>query len=96
MIYAAIKFLQEWASPLTVVNYFLLGTASGFGFATAYAAIAAPELVQFYGGWAITLTIAGLLTRAASCSATPASSRYPACRPPSACATTRCARAAWA
>jgi DMSO reductase anchor subunit len=58
--------LQEWASPLTVVNYFLLGTASGFGFATAYAAIAAPDLVQFYGGWAITLTLAGLLTRVAS------------------------------
>ncbi len=66
MIYAAIKFLQEWASPLTVVNYFLLGTASGFGFATAYAAVAAPDLVPFYGGWAITLTFAGLLSRAAS------------------------------
>jgi DMSO reductase anchor subunit len=25
MIYACIKFLQEWASPLTVVNYTLLG-----------------------------------------------------------------------
>jgi len=66
MIYAAIKFLQEWASPLTVANYFLLGTASGFGFATAYAALNAPDLVPFYGGWAITLTIAGLLTRIAS------------------------------
>jgi len=66
MIYAAIKFLQEWASPLTVVNYFLLGTASGFGFATAYAAVAAPDLTPFYGGWAITLTIAALFTRVAS------------------------------
>ncbi|OYY93739.1 MAG: DMSO reductase [Hydrogenophilales bacterium 28-61-23] len=66
MIYAAIKFLQEWASPLTVVNYFLLGTASGFGFATAYAAVAAPALTPFYGGWAITLTVAGLFTRIAS------------------------------
>ena len=30
MIYACIKFLQEWATPLTVVNYTLLGSASGF------------------------------------------------------------------
>ena len=66
MIYAAIKFLQEWSSPLTVVNYFLLGTASGFTFATAYAGLYAPDLVPFYGGWAITLSIAALFTRAAS------------------------------
>lgn len=66
MIYAAIKFLQEWASPLTVVNYFLLGTASGFTFATAYAALRAPDLMPFYGGWAIALSVAALLTRAAS------------------------------
>ncbi len=66
MIYAAIKFLQEWASPLTVVNYFLLGTASGFTFASAYAALRAPDLAPFYGGWAIALSLAALLTRAAS------------------------------
>ena len=36
MIYACIKFLQEWSSPLTVINYILLGTASGFTLATAY------------------------------------------------------------
>jgi DMSO reductase anchor subunit len=66
MIYAAIKFLQEWATPLTVVNYFLLGTASGFAFAAAYAAQAAPDLVQFYGGWAITLTLAAFFTRVAA------------------------------
>ena len=66
MIYAAIKFLQEWATPLTVVNYFLLGTASGFSFAAAYAAIHAPDLVQFYAGWAITLTLVALVTRSAA------------------------------
>ena len=38
MIYACIKFLQEWATPLTVVNYTLLGSASGFTLATAFAA----------------------------------------------------------
>jgi DMSO reductase anchor subunit len=66
MIYAAIKFLQEWASPLTLVNYFLLGTASGFTFATAYAALQAPDLASFYGGWAIALSLTALATRAAS------------------------------
>ena len=29
MVYACIRFLQEWASPLTLVNFFLLGAASG-------------------------------------------------------------------
>ncbi|MEW5770784.1 MAG: DmsC/YnfH family molybdoenzyme membrane anchor subunit [Pseudomonadota bacterium] len=66
MIYAAIKFLQEWATPLTPLNYFLLGTASGFSFAAAFAAQAAPELMPFYAGWAITLTVVGLLSRSAS------------------------------
>ncbi len=66
MIYAAIKFLQEWSSPLTVVNYFVLGTASGFSCAAAYAAYRAPELTHFFGGWAIALTVVGLLTRGAS------------------------------
>ena len=37
MIYACLKFLREWHSPLTVANYTLLGTASGF---TAAAALA--------------------------------------------------------
>jgi sulfite dehydrogenase (quinone) subunit SoeC len=46
MIYACIKFLQEWASPLTVVNYTLLGAASGFTLATAFSAVYAPELVR--------------------------------------------------
>ena len=30
MNYVCIKFLQEWATPLTIVNYTLLGCASGF------------------------------------------------------------------
>ncbi len=42
MIYACLKFLQEWASPLTVINYVLLGSASGFTFAVAFAAYALP------------------------------------------------------
>ncbi len=66
MIYAAIKFLQEWASPLTVINYLLLGTASGFILATAFSAYTAPGLVKFYGIWATIITLAALVTRSAS------------------------------
>jgi len=66
MIYASIKFLQEWASSLTVLNYILLGGASGFTLATAIAAYNAPTLVGFYGSWAIILTATGLITRGLS------------------------------
>jgi DMSO reductase anchor subunit len=66
MIYACIKFLQEWATPLTVVNYTLFGLASGFLFATAYAAYANPMLTNFFGLWAAIFTVVALLTRAAS------------------------------
>jgi len=66
MIYACLKFLQEWASPLTVVNYFLLGAASGFTLATVLAAWAAPSLVPFFGPLAVALTAVALLTRGAA------------------------------
>lgn len=38
MNYVCIRFLREWATPLTVVNYTLLGGASGFLLATVLAA----------------------------------------------------------
>ena len=66
MIYACIKFLQEWASPLTVINYTLLGAASGFSLASAFASYVGSELVSFYAGWAIILTITAFITRSAS------------------------------
>ncbi len=66
MIYACIKFLQEWATPLTVVNFLLLGGASGFTLATAFAAYHGSGLTVFYGGWAIILTLLAFITRAAS------------------------------
>jgi DMSO reductase anchor subunit len=66
MIYACIKFLQEWATWLTVVNYTLFGLASGFLLATAYAAYTAPELTAFFGGWTVVATLAVLMTRIAS------------------------------
>jgi DMSO reductase anchor subunit len=63
MIYACIKFLQEWHSPLTVINLTLLGMASGFTLATAYAALQAPHLTTLYAVWAIIITLAALVTR---------------------------------
>jgi DMSO reductase anchor subunit len=66
MIYACVKFLQEWASPLTVVNYILLGSASGFSLATAFAAYVGSGLVTFYGAWAIIITLTAFVTRSAS------------------------------
>ena len=67
MIYACIKFLQEWSSPLTVINYILLGSASGFTLATAYSSYYdAPEITKFYGARAIILTVVAFITRSAS------------------------------
>ncbi|MFO7955232.1 dimethyl sulfoxide reductase anchor subunit family protein [Thioalkalivibrio sp.] len=67
MIYACIKFLQEWHSPLTVINYTVLGAASGFTLAAAYAAWAGGTgLVSFLVTVAIVLTLLGLVTRIAS------------------------------
>jgi DMSO reductase anchor subunit len=66
MIYACVKFLQEWHSPLTVINYTLLGLASGFTAATALAALQGEGNVRFFGLWAIGFTLAALTTRAAS------------------------------
>lgn len=66
MIYAAIKFLQEWATPLTLVNFILLGMASGFSIAAVYAAYQAPELINLFAGWALLLTFLAAITRVSS------------------------------
>lgn len=66
MIYACLRFLQEWHSPLTVVNFILLGGASGFTLATLYATLFASSQTGFFGGWAIIITLLGLLGRSAS------------------------------
>lgn len=63
MIYACIKFLQEWASPFTLVNYALLGLASGCTLATALAGLQAPELVGVFGVAALLFTAVGLVSR---------------------------------
>ena len=60
MVYACIRFLQEWASPLTLVNFFLLGVASGTTLAAVLALRFEPRP---YAIAAILLTAAGLVTR---------------------------------
>ncbi len=66
MIYACIKQLQEWATPLTVINYILLGGASGFMLATAFAAGQGSGMTWFLGGWAVILTLLAFVSRSAS------------------------------
>ncbi|MEW6562686.1 MAG: DmsC/YnfH family molybdoenzyme membrane anchor subunit [Pseudomonadota bacterium] len=66
MIYAAIKVLREWAHPLTVINYLLLGCASGTTLSTFYAALAAPDLAGSYALAAFLLTLLAFVTRSAA------------------------------
>lgn len=66
MIYACIRFLREWATPLTVINYILMGGSSGFILAALYSATTAPSEAGFFAGWAIILTMLAFAGRAAS------------------------------
>lgn len=66
MIYACIRFIQEWATPLTLINFILLGLASGCTLAAAYAFIAAPGLTAVYAKSSIVLTLLALCTRIAA------------------------------
>lgn len=66
MIYAAIKVLKEWAHPLTLINFVVLGAASGATLAAAYASFAAPELAAILAKAAFGLTLLGMVTRGAS------------------------------
>lgn len=64
MIYASVRFLQEWHSPLTVANFILFGLASGFTLAAAFSAWSGVELVVFFGTWAVIFTVLAAITRA--------------------------------
>lgn len=63
MIYACIKFLQEWATPLTLINFTILGCASGVALAAALAGQRGETFTACIVAWAIALTVVGLLTR---------------------------------
>jgi DMSO reductase anchor subunit len=66
MVYASIRFLQEWASPLTLVNYLLIGCASGSTLAAALASQLAPQLLDSLAAAALLLTLAALVGRCAA------------------------------
>ena len=66
MIYACLKFLQEWHTPLTVANFILLGSASGLTAAAALAAWLQPALARPYVLAALILGALGYLTRLAA------------------------------
>jgi DMSO reductase anchor subunit len=68
MIYACLKFLQEWHSPLTVVNFILLGSASGLTAAAALAAWLQPVLARPYAAAALIVGALGYVARLASLS----------------------------
>jgi len=66
MIYACLKFLQEWHSPLTVLNFALLGTASGLTLAAALAARLESRWEWPYTAAALLLTLLAAASRTAS------------------------------
>ena len=68
MIYACLKFLQEWHTPLTVVNYSALGVASGLTLAAVVAAWLQPALAPAYARAALVAGALAYLLRLASLS----------------------------
>jgi DMSO reductase anchor subunit len=65
MIYACLRFIAEWAHPLTGVNFTLIGVASGLVACSALAALAGEaQLLRAAGPAAAAATAAALATRA--------------------------------
>jgi sulfite dehydrogenase (quinone) subunit SoeC len=63
MIYAAVRAIREWAHPITPINYFLLGLASGLVLAMLLASIWASFLVVPFSKLALIATLVGAATR---------------------------------
>jgi DMSO reductase anchor subunit len=66
MIYASLRFIKAWHTPLTVANFLFLGIASGFMLAAAMSAYLSTNLVGFYATWAVVATFLGAISRGAS------------------------------
>ena len=66
MIYACLPFLQEWRTPLTIVNLVLLGSASGLTAAAALAALLHAPLARPYVGAALAVGALAYLGRLAA------------------------------
>jgi len=66
MIYMCIAFIQEWASPLTLANFTLIGLASGATLAVNVALFSDWGIVHLFARAAIVLTIVAGVSRAGS------------------------------
>ena len=67
MIYACLRFVQEWAHPLTVANYTLIGLSSGLVLAAALGVLAGEaRFAQATAPWALAATLAAWGVRMAS------------------------------
>ncbi len=65
MIYACLRFIEEWAHPLTPVNFVLIGLSSGFVLAAALGRFAgATGFARFAACGALAATLAAALGRA--------------------------------
>ncbi|MCW8174126.1 dimethyl sulfoxide reductase anchor subunit family protein [Verminephrobacter aporrectodeae] len=64
MIYACLRFIQEWAQPLTLVNFTLIGLSSGLILASALAVPwSQPQLLRVTGPAALAVTVIAWITR---------------------------------
>ena len=64
MVYACLRFIEEWAHPLTVVNFTLIGLSSGLVLGCALAAVSGEaRLLQAAGPWAMVATLAAWAMR---------------------------------
>ena len=64
MIYACLRFIEEWAQPLTLVNFTLIGLSSGLILTSALSVVLAqPELLPATGTAALLVTVVAWVTR---------------------------------
>ena len=66
MIYGAVKAIRAWATPMTPLNFCLIGIASGALLTTALAAALAPALVPGLAAAAVLATLLAAATRGAT------------------------------
>ena len=57
MIYACLRFIEEWAHKLTIVNFTLIGLASGMVLACALASVSGEGAFLNTFGWATLLLV---------------------------------------
>jgi DMSO reductase anchor subunit len=64
MIYACLRFIEEWAHPLTIVNFILIGLSAGLVLGCALAGLSGEQaLLRATGPWAFAVTWLAWATR---------------------------------